>query len=243
MITPRFKLIQDEESVTATIEAPYVKFSDGEMWMQGNEFSFYCKPYHLKLYFSGEIVEDGSESAKYDVDSRAFTIKIPKLHKGEEFNDLDMLTKLMTAPSTSKLVKAATLIQVLDDGASEELDDYSEDDIDWSVEQVLPDAGSALIDLSAPSYGFNLHAAGVFSKFADVCGELLDIADPDTIPLSERSALQLQQEQQDFNTDHYLADLVDDDIVQEFVTFQTSTEDAYCKILKGKINMYGNYKF
>lgn len=57
-----------------------------------------------RLELPGEIIENGQETAKYDIDSGMLSIKIPKVNNGEEFKELDMLTKLIQAsPSQREL--------------------------------------------------------------------------------------------------------------------------------------------
>ena len=236
MLTPRFSLTQDDECITAKIDAPYVKFSEVEMWLEGSEFSFYCKPYHLRLYFSGQIVEDGTESAQYDVDSGVFTIRIPKESKGEMFDNLDMLTRLITPTSNKKPVRAAAIIEVLD--SSPTVDNALEEEIDWSVEQVLPcsDPDPLKISHSDASYGFNLKDTQIFTKLQEECHELLDIKDPDDIPLTKRSLLQEEEELKNFNAEYYLADSEDDSTIQEFVTYKSLIETIYDRHIQGICN-------
>lgn len=221
MLTPRFTLSQDSSHVVVYIEAPYVKFSSAEICIIDKEFSFYCKPYYLKLYFSEEIEEDDTTDATYDVDLGQFTIKILKSNKGEHFTDLDMLTKLMINNSNQKTVKASTLIEVLKSDPNE---NYNEEEIDWSLEQVVVEPESPLADCA---YGFNLGASGIFSKRPDECSELIDIQNPDETPLSKRNFLQKEHEDQNFNVAHYLSDLEDDDEIRDLVMYQTLAQSTY----------------
>lgn len=233
MITPRFTLSQTDDFVIAHIDAPYVKFSEGEMYMEGNEFSFFCKPYHLKLYFSSEVIEDGSETASYDVDTGKFEVKIPKTEKGTVFKDLDMLTKIMTPLKSEQHVKASALIEVLDNSdKSADFPDYEEDDIDWSVEQTMPSVDITL-HTGSPRYGFNHQYSDVFTARTEDIHELLDIEEPDSTHVQERAKLQPVREQSDFNVEHYLADLVEDEIIQEFITYKTQINIIHHKTAKG----------
>lgn len=234
MLTPRFSLTQNEQFIIASIETPYVKFSDGEMYMDGCVFSFYCKPYHLKLHFSSEVVEDGTETAVYDVDSGKFEIKIPKAERGEVFTDLDMLTKILTPKVDTQKVKASALIEVLDgEKEPDEIPEYDEDEIDWSIEQSLPLAEDLLLSSSTHKYGFNLQSSGVFLTRTEDRHELLDIEDPDGTPVTTRGSLQTERELIDFNTDHYMCDLVEDEIIQEFVTYKTEINKLHRQVAKG----------
>ena len=119
-ITPRFTLSQDDPHVTITIKIPYVRPSSAEIHVAGTDFSFYCKPYLLKLAFPHTVIDtsDGdacannidavnngsvsthngsSSNAEYDpnIDNGTLTIKLVKEEYGQFFEDLDLLTTLL----------------------------------------------------------------------------------------------------------------------------------------------------
>ncbi|PVD38054.1 hypothetical protein C0Q70_00664 [Pomacea canaliculata] len=98
MLTPRFELSQDDEYLFLQIHAPFAKVSDTEFFIEDLEIRFFSTPYYLRLHLPKPVIEDGRASVKYDVDKGMFTAKIPKLNSGEDFEGLDMLTKLLTPP-------------------------------------------------------------------------------------------------------------------------------------------------
>ncbi len=53
------------------------------------------------MNFSHPLIEDGASSANYDPSSGYLTISLTKEEKGQEFKDLDLLTKLL-APRKTK---------------------------------------------------------------------------------------------------------------------------------------------
>jgi protein SHQ1 len=58
------------------------------------------KPYFLKLTFSQSLLEEGGNNkATYDVDKNELVCTVTKLNPGEHFEDLDMITKLLTPSS------------------------------------------------------------------------------------------------------------------------------------------------
>lgn len=63
--------------------------------------SFHANPYYLRLNFPHPLVEDGTSSANYDPSSGYLTITLTKENKGQEFKDLDLLTKLLAPRKTS----------------------------------------------------------------------------------------------------------------------------------------------
>lgn len=73
------------------------------------------------LHFPGNLVEDDDSRATYDPSSGQFTVKITKETKGEHFEDLDLLTKLLARKgeaSTDKPKKP--LIEVIGETSNEE---------------------------------------------------------------------------------------------------------------------------
>ena len=96
-VTPEFKIRQDNEFVYIDIHVPYVRVSDMDFTIDGTLFSFYCKPYLLKLNFPGNLVDDDRARATYDIENRNGTITcyVPK-ETAEFFPDLDLITKLLS---------------------------------------------------------------------------------------------------------------------------------------------------
>jgi protein SHQ1 len=82
MLTPLFDLQQDDFFVILVIRVPYMKASELDYYIMGNEFKFFARPYYLRLTFPHPLAEDGSEKASYDIQKGELTIHLPKLHKG-----------------------------------------------------------------------------------------------------------------------------------------------------------------
>ena len=125
-IVPRFSLRQDDDFLQIDVIVPYVKVSDMEFTVvDGTAFTFYCKPYLLKLSLPGAVVDDDRASASYDPDKDhgALCIRLPKLVPGETFHGLDLLTVLLqpqrrpTAGGAQR-PHATPLIEELPDGVS-----------------------------------------------------------------------------------------------------------------------------
>ena len=61
------------------------------------------------MNFSKSVVEEDGSSAQYDPSSGYLTITLTKENKGEVFNDLDLLAKLLaprrTAPTNGPLIE------------------------------------------------------------------------------------------------------------------------------------------
>ena len=125
MTTPRFKLSQDEHNVYIDINVPYIRISNCDFYIEENLFSFYCKPYFLKLHLPKPIVDDDRAKAVYNLQEENGTIHVtaPKKVPGEHFEDLQMLTKLLSKPSHAlntaenvnklKNIKGRNLIEVI----------------------------------------------------------------------------------------------------------------------------------
>lgn len=85
MITPRFKLSQNESSVTINIRAPYCNLSEVEVSAEDEVFIFYGSPYYLRLALPGRIIEDDFSKSSYDADSGEFALTFRKVNEGNIF--------------------------------------------------------------------------------------------------------------------------------------------------------------
>ena len=96
-VTPEFQIRQDDEYLYIDIHVPYVRVSDMDFTIDGPLFSFYVKPYLLKLNLPGNLVDDERAKATYDIENRNGTITchVPKENPGF-FPDLDLITKLLS---------------------------------------------------------------------------------------------------------------------------------------------------
>ncbi|KAG8847870.1 hypothetical protein FRB96_001385 [Tulasnella sp. 330] len=74
------------------------KASEVEIHVEGTLFSVHINPYFLRLHLPANVIEDDASSAQYDPGAGYLTITLTKENKGEDFKDLDMLTKLLVPP-------------------------------------------------------------------------------------------------------------------------------------------------
>ena len=58
-------------------------------------------------------------------------------------------------------------------------------------------------------------------------GLIIDLPDPDTTPINERTQLRILNENEKFNSDHYLADFFDDTEMIENVILKYKTDELY----------------
>ncbi|OQR66370.1 hypothetical protein BIW11_04991 [Tropilaelaps mercedesae] len=204
MLTPAFEIRQDSRTVFLTIKAPYTNIKDCDIYVFENEVKFYSKPYFLRLNLPGNVVENGNATAKYDADSGTFELVLPKEVPGEWFEDLELLTKLL-APKVKP--GQQPFIEDIDGAPTEVLDD-EEGDI-WQVEQIPFEEAAA--SLQSRMYGFNRSKTGVIARIqADLPG-ICDIRDPELKSVEIARAERLEREKKDFDGDHYLHDLFDNE--------------------------------
>ena len=101
MIIPRFSITQDKDFLYINIELKYAKITSAQFEIDGYTFFFYLKPYFLKLTFAQPRQDENTalNKATYDIDKQLLFCKVQKLNSGEEFSDLNMITKLLTPSS------------------------------------------------------------------------------------------------------------------------------------------------
>eukprot|EP00041_Stephanoeca_diplocostata_P010076 m.159924 g.159924 ORF g.159924 m.159924 type:complete len:631 (+) comp18008_c0_seq1:246-2138(+) len=223
MITPVFRLTQDANFVTVLIKAPHIRTSEIDFYISDTEFKFYAKPYFLRLRFESEIVEDGTETCKYDIDEGLITTQLPKKHKGEYFEGLDLLTTLLAKKPTPQGSSAGPNIEVLDshEDASEEPDDVEDEEFDWEVDQVLPDSDPIGL-INGHPYGFDDKYKGTLNKILSEIPDAVEVNDPDNSAMSARHAQRVAAENERFSIEHYAADYDGDDdgILRELQAYQ-----------------------
>ncbi|CAF0856442.1 unnamed protein product [Brachionus calyciflorus] len=213
MITPTFKLDQNDEYLFVNIRAPYANLNEVDLFVENNDLRFYCKPYYLRLNLPGNILEN-DDSGTYDFDEKTFKFKFQKENKGEKFEGLDLLTKLLT-PNINKTKKSGPLIEELnaegdnkEDGEEDDEDEEEEDGDLWYLEQNISQNDD--FKISDIKYGFAQTKSSIFQKLGGEYLMIIDNLDPDSLTLEKRNELRIENENEKFDPDHYLADYYDD---------------------------------
>jgi len=227
MITPVFEVDQNEDFVIVKMRAPHIKVNTFDFYIQERTFKFYGKPYFLRLVFSSPLVEDGREKASFDVDTGLLTVLLPKQNKGEEFSDLDLLTLLkQKEPANENKTSAISLIQEMEDpqqsfdeiGAPNR--DGTEDctnELDWDLPQELPGAPPSSM-LGQHFFGFQDKYSDYFDDLVEEFYEIMELpALPKLLSVEERRQIREIRENARFSIDHYMADFVEDDMIQEIL--------------------------
>jgi protein SHQ1 len=226
MIVPRFSITQSDTLLVIKIHVPYIRVSDAEIFAENNEFTFYCKPYNLKLAFQGEISSDETCRAKYDPDEDNGVIiaELPKLIPGTYFPELDLPSKLLLDRKTADSSKYQfPTIEVV--GESNNLNE------DQQIDE-LSESFATSANLLRPHYGFNLKYCDILRHQRDEILTIFTIANPDDIPVHRRRALRNDHEVLSFDADRYLGDFLegsDDPIHIESLAYTAFWEEMWQK--------------
>ncbi|KZT28545.1 SHQ1-domain-containing protein [Neolentinus lepideus HHB14362 ss-1] len=235
MITPRFSCTQTDASVVVTIYCPSVRAAELETHVEDTLLTVHINPYFLRLNFPGRIVEDENSSGEYNPTTGYLTITLTKNVKGEEFKDLDLLAKLL-APPPSKARRSEPIIEVLSSEAMEDGDSLVQKtqnlsleqqeileaaENDWRLPQAVPEALPPLETSAQRLYGFlNLHS-GYFTHVEHMENEVNELGkDAEACPLEERRRRRLRHEDEKWDEEHYMADLAEDEYIQELIGWQ-----------------------
>lgn len=100
----------------------------------------------------------------------------------------------------------SNILKLLLKAPAEVLDD-EEGDI-WQVKQTPFEQDD--VTLNGRMYGFNRKKTGVIGRMQEDLPNICDIRDPESKSVEEARAERLQQEESDFNEDHYLNDWFDE---------------------------------
>ena len=205
MITPDFKISQEEDLVVIKIRLPYVKISASEVYVEKNMFYFYLKPYYLKLQFTEDLIEgdEAVESSVYDHDTYIVTFKVKKAHKGEHFKNLDIISKLFE--KKPKRTKAKPKITVLSTSSNQGTEiEAKMEEAEPKHEGILEKSGSD----SSYSFGFDYGYDDFFENHQEELYELADI-DPALTNIGERPKALYLTEARRFDPDHYVSNFFD----------------------------------
>uniref|UniRef100_A0A4W5NIP6 Protein SHQ1 homolog n=1 Tax=Hucho hucho TaxID=62062 RepID=A0A4W5NIP6_9TELE len=204
MITPAFELSQDPAFLILTIRVPYTRTSEFDLYIDGDDFKFYAKPYFLRLTLPGKIVEDGREKATFDIDKG----NVWFLEFVHVFIDKESFISCCAVEACSGIM----------DG--EEDDDDDKEEFDWQVEQEVYMETSEEQLRELQKYGFGSQRSGVFTRLQEELSDVIDVRNPDGTTASERRRKRLDAETSIFCPDHYLADLFEDEEIQGLLKFR-----------------------
>ncbi|KAG8764208.1 hypothetical protein FRC11_000062 [Ceratobasidium sp. 423] len=252
MITPKFSCSQDDTSVIVQLYVPAVRAADVEIHVEDTLFSVHINPYFLRLNFPHPVLEDDNSSASYDPSSGTLNVRLTKETKGTHFPDLDLLAKLLAPRSAAALNDEGRtkgpLIEVLDpsspDALAGQLDDKLRLDLeqehaefaraaenDWQIDQVAPDDEVSDVGVSASTraaYGFlDLHT-GYFVNVVHTENEVNELgAEAENSTITRRRQLREASEEAKWDEEHYIADFVDNEIIQELMSAEIPSEDTF----------------
>lgn len=228
MLTPKFSLTQDENFVYVTINVPYIRVSSAELITEDCTFTFYCKPYLLKLTFPHAFKEEDEEcKATYDpfLDNGTLVATLPKLEPGQHFPDLDLTSKLLFSPTNSTDAKAtsAPSIEILGSEEYEASSPMNEEN-DEEDDTLQYPAQMLNLGIHEVKYGFNSMYAKIFLGMREELLDMTEIKHPDEILPKYRTILRISCENQLFDPARYLGDQLDgelDPIYMEAMTFRS----------------------
>lgn len=220
MITPAFELSQDPEYLTLSIRVPYTRTAAFDLYIDGNDFKFFAKPYFLRLNLPGRIVEDGREKATFDIDKGLFTLRVAKETAGEHFEGLQLLTSLLAAKGTQS---AKPLVEEVTGSSSADVEgneDEDEEEFDWQIEQQVYQEMPETQLAQMHTYGFGNQRAGVFTRLQEELIDVIDVKNPEGTTATERRQARVEAETLAFSPDHYLADLFEDDEIKGLLRYK-----------------------
>ncbi|CAK1594489.1 unnamed protein product [Parnassius mnemosyne] len=202
MLTPRFKLSQDENHLFINVHAPYTNIGETEIDVDGENFLFVSSPYFLRLRLPGRIVENDHSKGSYTCDSGDFNLVFDKENPGEHFENLDMITSLL-APRDIPDINPHLVEMLEEDGINTNCSDKENESDDDNVKY---------------NYGFASKISAEFSDIGSEFPQVFELRMPERVAVHERNILRVQHENDKFSSDHYLADLFDDELLEPYIT-------------------------
>ena len=107
--------------MTARVTVPHVRVSSSEIYVDGPRLSISVPPYLLQLVLPGDLAEDDSAAATYDINDGGgtLTVRVAKAVSGAHFADLDLAGRVLAPRAAFPLRAAAGGAGVLAAGPDE----------------------------------------------------------------------------------------------------------------------------
>lgn len=211
MITPQFEVDQDENFVYVSIRAPYIKANSLEFEVADERFVFSLPPYYLRLTFPGKLIEDERMESSYDLATSTVKCRVAKAVAGEQFADLDMLTKLLAKKQTV----TKPLIEEVGGSSAPGQNEGEIEEIDWEIEQQLPTES-----ITQEKYGFNDQYSGIMGVVIETGqNDINEIPEPEKTSVRQRYLINETADEL-FDCDYYLADLHDNPMIADFLSWK-----------------------
>ncbi|KAK9480894.1 SHQ1 protein-domain-containing protein [Lipomyces japonicus] len=251
MITPNFTVRQDHEFVYVSIKVTHLKAQNVELRADGDIFMFSLPPYYLRLHFPGNIVDDDRANANFDLASSTLHVKFPKEMPGEEFADLDMLSKLLARVGDTKTGSETTpeqssqkkgLIQEIDaHGPLLQQELIEAEEFDWQIEQQLPSENED--GLQTARYGFNSQYGGFLKQTGEIGNDINELANPEASTIESRHAERIQRENEKFDADYYLSDKFENPDINDLIEFTLPIVSLVQNFLQTENADFGKVEF
>ncbi|SCU90972.1 LAMI_0E04258g1_1 [Lachancea mirantina] len=214
MITPQFKVIQDDEFIQISISISSIRFKpDGlEIVVDENLFIFHLAPYYLRLRFSHKLVDDERCKAEYKAKEEIILVRIAKETPGEQFEDLDLTTKLLARQNvldtgaTGETQKTkGPLIQEVDDSRDASGENLREtgEKYNWEIRQETPQDASGLL---VSKYGFDDQYSGIIGVSIANGNDINELSDPESTSPEDRVCERLAKENEKFDPEYYISE-------------------------------------
>ncbi|KPJ03609.1 Protein SHQ1-like [Papilio xuthus] len=208
MLTPKFKLSQDENHVYINVHAPYTNIGETEIDVDGENFLFVSSPYFLRLRLPGSIVENDRAKGSYICDSGDFNLTFDKVNPGEHFENLDMITSLLAPREIPEI--NPNLVEMLEESGiagEEEGAACSKSDKDTESDD----------DTTNYAYGFGNKVCVELGDVASEFPHIFELKEPDRVAIADRNDLRIKHENRKFSTNHYLADFFDEELLEPYL--------------------------
>jgi len=166
MITPIFKVEQNEDYIILSIKLKYVKISQVDFFIEKNNFRFHLKPYFLNLFFSDELVSSDNCISKYDVENGILECKLEKQIKGKVFKDINLLSNLLeNNPKNTQTSQIKQKIEILNEDTIEEKEKtYTLEELNEPLHVDISAKMKNLSLVKCYKYGFNNEFSEVFAN-------------------------------------------------------------------------------
>ncbi|RKP29796.1 SHQ1-domain-containing protein [Metschnikowia bicuspidata] len=212
MLTPYFKVTQDNEYIYLSIRILHARFSAQalEMVVDSEVFIFSLSPYYLRLRFPHPLVDDERAVAMFNSKESTVEVKLPKENRGQDFPDLDLAASLL-ARKDEPQAGSKPLIEELDVPRSVDTNFeattanlvHEGESYDWELPQNVAEEPKVGV-----RYGFNNAYSSIVGVSLTNGNDINELGDPECALPNDRIVERLIKENIKFDPEFYAADYI-----------------------------------
>lgn len=144
----------------------------------------------------------GNSRVEWKSEQGEFHIRVPKLHRGEHFTNLDMITELL---NPTREIHGRELVEEVGSDEEEEIGEEDPEGNEFLIDQeVSNEAEESESKTKKFGYGFGWSKFGVIERLREEIGKVVDLQNPEAVEIDSRAVECAKTDYRNFDEGRYL---------------------------------------